>query len=317
MIECAQTHSLSPVVHVIGSLMIDRVVRVRRLPVAGETVAAVSSAMYAGGKGANQAVAAARCGGRVRMLGRTGVEGVFIVDALRAAGVDVRAICTSDAVAGAAMVMVAEGGENAIVIAAESNTRIAMGAVEDFVAAAAATEILLLQNECALLRETMELAAARGLRVWLNAAPADASLRALPLQLLAGLIVNEAEAQALTDECDPRAALEVLAARVARDAVVVVTLGAHGSIAAQGDARFEHAGFVVAAVDTVGCGDAFIGALLVAMASGMGLAAALARGNAAGALAATVHGAIPSLPECGAIDVLAASAERTVLESLA
>ena len=92
-------------------MMIDRVSRVRALPRAGETVAALASGVFAGGKGANQAAAAARCGARVRMLGRTGREGAFIVDALRDAGVATGEISTADPVAGSATVLVAESGE--------------------------------------------------------------------------------------------------------------------------------------------------------------------------------------------------------------
>ncbi len=285
--------------------MIDRVVRVAELPRAGETVAALSSATYAGGKGANQAAAAALCGGRVRMLGRTGSDGAFIVAALRDAGVDTCAINTNDEVSGAATVMVNARGENAIIIASESNTRLAMRDVEAFLAPASRGDIVLLQNECALLAETITYAASRELRVWLNAAPADASLAALPLDQLAGLVVNEIEAEVMSGESDPSRALEVLAARVAR-ASVIITLGERGAIAAQGHARVAHAGFVVAARDTVGCGDAFVGAFLAAFAAGMNLEHSLARANAAGALAAMRDGAIPSLASRAEVDSAAA-----------
>ena len=116
-------------IHVVGSMMIDRVVRVRAVPRPGETVAAASAAVHPGGKCANQAAAAARCGARVRMLGLTGADGAFIRDALRDAGVGVRAVRTDDPVSGAATVMVADDGENAIVIAPESNARIDLAAI--------------------------------------------------------------------------------------------------------------------------------------------------------------------------------------------
>ena len=170
---------MSATIHVIGSMMIDRVVRVRALPRAGETVPALSSATFAGGKGANQAAAAAKCGARVRMLGRTGRDGAFIVEALRESGVDVDAVSTADPVSGSATVLVAESGENAIVIAPESNTRLVMPDVEVFLAKAEPGEIVLFQNECSYLHEAISHAALRVFRVWLNAAPADALLDAL------------------------------------------------------------------------------------------------------------------------------------------
>ncbi len=149
-------------IHVVGSMMIDRVVRVRAVPRAGETMAASSSAVHPGGKGANQAAAAARCGARVRMLGRTGADGAFIRDALREAGVGVRAVRTDDPVSGAATVMVADDGENAIVIAPESNLRVGLADIERFLAKARQGEIVLFQNESGALFDGIAAAAARG-----------------------------------------------------------------------------------------------------------------------------------------------------------
>lgn len=295
--------------------MVDRVVRVRAIPRPGETVAARSSATFAGGKGANQAAAAAKCGACVRMLGRTGRDGAFIVEALRAAGVDVAAIRTDDPVSGAATVMVSDAGENAIVIAPESNTRIARADIDAFLASARAGDFVLLQNECSELEHAVRASSALDLRVWLNAAPADASLASLPLELLDGLVVNETESEALSGLSEPARALERLSERLPR-ATVIVTLGADGAIAACGATRLAHAGFTVDAVDTVGCGDAFVGAFLAEIAAesridrGEACARAILRGNAAGALAAMRAGAIPSLPTRGEVDAACAVAER-------
>jgi ribokinase len=294
---------VSASIHVVGSMMIDRVVRVRALPRAGETVAAVSSATFAGGKGANQAAAAAKCGARVRMLGRGGAESRFIVEALREAGVGTWSVSLGDPAAGAATVMVADGGENAIVIAPEANTRIELADIERFLRRAKQGDIVLFQNECSCLHEGIAAAALRGLRVWLNAAPADQSLRALRYEKLAGLVVNEAEAELLTGERDPARALELLAAWMP-GGTVIVTLGPAGAIAASGRVRFAHRGFAVHAVDTVGCGDAFVGGYLSAIASGRDIGAALARGNAAGALAAMQEGAMPSLPSRAEVEAV-------------
>ena len=305
--------SASSTIHVIGSMMIDRVVRVRAIPRPGETVAALSAQTFAGGKGANQAAAAAKFGARVRMLGRTGRDGAFIREALREAGVRVRDIATNDVNSGAATVMVAESGENAIVIAPESNLRITKERIDEFLATAKQGDIVLFQNECALLHEGIAMAAARALRVWLNAAPANAGLSGLRFEKLAGLIVNETEADALTGEADPRRALEALAKRMP-GGTVIVTLGADGAIAALGSARYMHRGFAVDAVDTVGCGDAFVGVFLAAIAEGRDIAQAIARGNAAGALAAMRAGALRSLPPRGEIDVVAVLPEKTKLK---
>ena len=293
--------------------MIDRVVRVRALPRAGETVAAVSTATFAGGKGANQAAAAALCGARVRMLGRGGADSRFIVQALREAGVKTWSISLEDECAGAATVMVAENGENAIVIAPEANTRISIKDIERFLEGARQGEIVLFQNECSCLHEGIAAAAARGLRVWLNAAPADARLGALKYEKLTGLVVNETEAEALTGERETGRALELLAARMP-GGTVIVTLGAGGAIAATGRARYAHRGFAVDAVDTVGCGDAFVGAYLSGVFAGLDVPRALARGNAAGALAAMREGAIPSLPLRAEVEAVESLHEGTRLK---
>jgi ribokinase len=282
-------------------MMIDRVVRVRALPRAGETVAAISSATFAGGKGANQAAAAAKCGARVRMLGRGGADSRFIVEALREAGVGTSSISLDDPNAGAATVMVAGNGENAIVIAPEANTRLTIQDIERFLGRARQGDIVLFQNECSCLHEGIAAAAVRGLRVWLNAAPADAQLASLRYEKLTGLIVNETEAEAMTGERDPARALEALAARMPA-ATVVVTLGAKGAAVASEGRSYAHRGFVVDAVDTVGAGDAFVGAFLESISAGDGVARALERGNAAGALAAMVPGAMPSLPDRAEVD---------------
>ncbi len=312
------TNSLTPssTLHVIGSMMIDRVVRVAKLPRSGETVAALSSATYAGGKGANQAAAAAKCGARVRMLGRTGADGAFIRAQLKEAGVRVGDVFIDDEVSGAACVMVAQDGHNAIVIASESNTRITAAQIEEFLASARTGEIVLFQNECAHLAHGIACAAARGLRPWLNAAPADESLLDIKLEKLAGLVVNEVEAEFLTGVRDARHALELLASRMT-NATVIITLGAQGAIAAVGSARYSHRGFVVDAVDTVGCGDAFVGAFLAAITAHCDVAQALARANAAGALTAMHHGAMRALPTIAEVNVASLLPEGTRLKQRA
>ena len=292
--------------HVIGSLMVDRVMRVGALPRPGETVTARGAQVLPGGKGANQAAAAALAGARVRMCGRTGAEGRFVVDALAARGVDVTAIRTDDPVAGSAAVTVADGGQNAIVIAPESNARLALEDVERFLEAARPGELILLQNECAHLEACVELAARAGLRTWLNAAPANASLEGLSLETLAGLVVNETEAEALSGHAEPGRALGELAPLLPHGAVVV-TLGPGGAMALERGHLLEFRGHRVNAVDTVGCGDAFVGAMLATLASGGPLDRAIMRGNAAGAIAATREGAMPSLPSASEIDALLAT----------
>jgi ribokinase len=294
---------MAPALHVVGSLMVDRVIRVAALPRPGETAVARGVQVVPGGKGANQAAAAALAGARVRMCGRTGAEGAFIVSALAERGVDVSAVRADDATAGNAVVLVEDGGQNAIVIAPESNARLSLEDVRAFLAGAEAGETILLQNACAHLEATIERAARAGLRTWLNAAPADAAIASMGIETLAGLIVNETEAEAMTGHGDPRRALGELAVRVP-NGTVVVTLGAGGAIAWSRGRLLEFRTHRVNVVDTVGCGDAFVGAMLAAIVDGAPVERAIRFGNAAGALAATRAGAMPSLPSRAEIDAL-------------
>ena len=284
--------------------MVDRVLRVKSLPASGSTITASTATVHAGGKGANQAVAAARCGARVRMLGRTGSEGEFIVRDLAAAGVDTAHITTTDAVAGFAAVMVDDHGMNSIVIAPEANGRIGDADIDVFLAGAARGELLIMQNECSGLGHAVARAHERGLKTWLNAAPMGEAVCAIDLGTLSCLLVNEHELAALSGIDEPQAAVDRLARRwPVLD--IVVTLGAAGWIARVDGAIVRGSAIAVEAIDTVGCGDAFVGALAALRSEGMPWTGALTRANAAGALAATVAGAIPSMPMREAIEALA------------
>jgi len=294
---------MSSTLHVIGSLMLDRVLRVPALPAPGETVMARSAAVHPGGKGANQAVAAARCGARVRMLGRTSSEGAFIVRELAAAGVDTACVMTSDAMSGFAAVMVADDGMNSIVIAPEANSRIGDADIDAFLAGAERGDLLLMQNECSGLGHAVTAARERGMRIWLNAAPMGDAVRLIDLGALSCLLVNEHELVALTGIGEPQSALHQLAHAWPK-LDLVVTLGAEGWIARVDGAIARGSAITVKAIDTVGCGDAFVGALAALRSEGMPWIDALARANAAGALAATVAGAIPSMPERAAVDIM-------------
>lgn len=287
--------------HVIGSLMIDRVVRVRVLPAPGETVMARSAKIHPGGKGANQAVAAARCGARVRMLGRTGAEGAFIVRELQAAGIDTGSVMSDDPMAGFAAVMVADGGMNSIVIAPEANGRISGADIDAFLGGAAHGDLVLMQNECSGLGHAVAKARELGMKIWLNAAPMGDEVRSVDLGALSCLLVNEHELAALSGIGEPEAALDQLA-KAWPMLDIVVTLGAAGWIARVGGALVRGRASPVSAIDTVGCGDAFVGVLAALRSEGMPWIEALARANAAGALAATIAGAIPSMPSRDAIE---------------
>ncbi len=302
-------------VAVVGSLNCDLVMRVAHLPRAGETVSASSFATFPGGKGSNQAIAAARAGASVAMVGRVGCDAFreTLFTALDAVGVDRRCVeVDPDAATGVAQILVDDRGQNSIVVASEANGRFSASDVARASRVIEAADVVLLSLEIPLeaVDHAARLARSLGRLVVLNPAPAPASPKALDdlLEVIDFLLPNETEMRALTDIDIGGAESALLAARVlrARGARgVVVTMGARGAFAidALGNGT-EAAPFAVDVVDTTAAGDAFAGAFVAALARGDVMADALRFASAAGALACTAAGAVPSLPERTAIDEL-------------
>jgi ribokinase len=293
-----------------GSLCIDTVLSVPHLVVPGETLRADGIERLPGGKGLNQSLAAARAGAEVIHVGRVGEDGRDLVDLLAAAGVDVSGVeVLSDTPTGHAMVQVAADGENAIVIVPGANRGMPEALLDAVVDRLGPGDWLLLQNETDWVPEAIARAGATEARVALNLAPADTAARHWPLEHVDLFVLNETEAEALTGERVAHAQLASLAARVPR-AAVALTLGAGGAILAAGPgadgpaAPLHLAAHAVDVVDTTGAGDAFTGCLLAALAGGRSQEEALARANAAGALACTRVGAAVSMPTSAAIEVL-------------
>lgn len=288
---------------VFGSLNMDLIVPVAALPRPGETVLAPRYDRAPGGKGANQAVAAARAGARVAMAGCVGrdEDGDRLLEALAAAGVDTAPIAAVPAPTGLAVVAVAEGGENLIVAASGANLAARRAMVPDALLADCST--LLLQMELPP-DETFALARrarAAGRRVVLNCAPAGA----IAPEALDVLVMNEGEARAVAAAMGlGEEAAEGIALGLARRhrLTAVVTLGAEGALAASPQERWRIGALPVAAVDSTGAGDAFTGTLAAAIDNGMAFAAALRCASVAGALACLVPGAMPALPAAAAID---------------
>jgi ribokinase len=288
---------------VTGSLNMDLVVRSPRIPRPGETIIGSAYQQIPGGKGANQAVAAARLGAQVSMVGRLGCDafGNQLLEGLAAAGIDSTFVLQDgEAPTGVALIVVDEAGQNSIVVAAGANMRLSPADVDRAESAIAGSNVLLLQLESPLdtVIRAAELAQHHDVTVILNPAPAHP----LPDRLLAMvdvLIPNESETAILTGtsvESLDQASAAALALLQLGIGAVVLTLGDKGAILAQEDRVEVMPAFQVRAVDTTAAGDAFAAGLAVALAEGMDLVDAVVWGNAAGALAATVHGAQPSLP---------------------
>lgn len=292
---------------VVGSLNLDLVARVARMPRPGETVLAVGYAEHAGGKGANQAVAAARAGARVAMAGRVGRDdaGARLVAGLADEGIDVAEVRRADAPTGRALIEVDATGQNRIVVVAGANH--AWGAADLPGTLLAESGLVVLQREIldAVVAEAVRRAHAAGARVVLNLAPAggveDEVLSAIDV-----LVVNESEAAELAGSTaaevarDPLGAARSLAVRVRGE--VVVTLGADGAVHGGRSGEGHVAGFPVEAIDTTGAGDAFVGALAARLDDGGGIADAVRFACAAGAEATLREGAQTSLPTYAAVE---------------
>ena len=296
---------------VVGSSNTDMIVRVPRIPRPGETILGGEFTMAGGGKGANQAVAAARAGGRVTFVARIGddVFGERALAGFAADGIDTRFVLrTSGAASGIALIDVDDRGENSISVASGANALLSAADVESAADAFAAADIVLVQLESPI--ETVEAAVRkageRGIPVILNPAPARPLDEGL-LSRVSVLTPNENEAELLSgiavrDEGGVRSAAARLRAR--GPATVVITMGERGAYASSTEFEALVPAFKVEPVDTTAAGDVFNGALAVALAEKRTLKEALRFAQAAAAISVTRPGAQPSAPTRAEIEKL-------------
>ncbi|WP_131196133.1 ribokinase [Lichenihabitans psoromatis] len=290
---------------VFGSINLDLVTHVERIPGPGETVIGPSYTHVPGGKGANQALAAKRAGATVRMVGATGLDDFadIALSLLLSDGVDLTGVVRTAQPTGAAFISVDSSGQNAITVAAGANATARAAQVEGLPIEPG--DSLLLQRE--VPDQEGEIAArsakARGARVILNLAPAGAVSTSY-LAELDILVMNEHETAVLSAALDlgdePAALARHLHERHGVD--MVLTLGADGAAGWQGGVEHRVASLPIVPVDTTGAGDTFLGAFAAALDAGLDFKAALGRGAAAGSLACTKQGAQPSIPTKDDID---------------
>lgn len=275
---------------VAGSINMDVVTRVRRFPRPGETVLADGAALTPGGKGANQAVAARRCGAEVALVGRVGADafGDSLLRFLRAEGVDVTSVSVSDsAPSGAAVITVDAHGENSIVVAGGANNELSAEELSGLHLAPG--DVVLSQNEISAhtAAELFRRAAGVGALSVFNAAPALADRQEL-VALADIVVVNETERDALPPRPEGR--------------ILVVTLGSAGVCATTPHGEIRLPGRVVEPKDTTGAGDCFVGALAACLAAGQSLEFGLGFANAAASLAVQERGAAESMPTLDAVE---------------
>jgi ribokinase len=288
---------------VLGSINMDLVLRVPALPRPGETVLGDRLLRFPGGKGANQATAAARLGAEVRMLGRVGSDdfGDELLRGLEGDRVDVSGVSRETLEpSGAALILVEESGQNVVAVAPGGNSRVGEDDVLRLVAGLAPGDVVVLQLEVPqdAVRAAAEGCRKAGATVVLNAAPIGPSVTRSSLPEVDILVVNEGEAAALSglavagvESAEAAAAVLSSSARA-----VVVTLGAAGAILWEGRGARRFAAHKVRVVDATAAGDAFVGAIAYALAAGATLAEAVELGGAAGAIAVSRMGARSSLP---------------------
>lgn len=296
---------------VVGSLNSDLVVGVERMPEPGETVLGTSLERHPGGKGLNQAVAAARLGATVAMVGAVGSDeaGAWLRDVAATEGIDTAHITTLDGPSGTAFIEVDDRGQNRIVVIPGANDALDAEHVTHAIRELAprhGAAVVLMQGEIPLpaIEAALRVGSEVGATTILNPAP----VRDYPMLGRADIVVpNEHEAAQITGletatTVDATEAARTLVDRGARTAII--TRGARGSLWSTGSAGGTVGAFRVVAIDTVAAGDAFCGGLAAAIAQGASLTDAMRRASAAGALAASRTGAVPSLPTLEELEAL-------------
>ncbi len=290
---------------VFGSINADLVFRVDALPRSGETVLSQSYHVFPGGKGANTAVAAARAGGTVEMIGRVGRDR-FAEEALqgiRDAGIGLGGVALSQRPTGCAAIWVDRDGENAIAVASGANLDVAASQVPESLLGEQTVLALQMEVPAAENWSVMTRAKRAGARVLMNLAPAQ-PIPADALDKVDILVVNRAEAAELADSLglDDTQPLEVSAALARRyNTTNVITLGRDGAVAHARDHGWRIPALPVDVVDATGAGDAFCGGLAAALDRGLDLEPALRYATVGAGIACTVAGAQPGMPGLEAV----------------
>ena len=287
---------------VFGSVNADLFLNVARLPARGETVLCPTYIFRPGGKGANQAVAAAAAGGAVKMIGRVGRDPYAqpVLDALHEAGVDASLVEQSEGVTGTAAVMVEAGGENQIVVASGANMQVTADQIPDALLTKGTTLVLQMEVPVEEIEAAIWRARQSGCRIILNLAPAlsidEAAIRACDV-----LVLNQGEANSLTGvERVPEEQAASFTERYALDCII--TLGNQGAVLATSGMLFRIGALDIKPVDTVGAGDAFVGVLATCLDGGAAISYALRQASVAAGLACLQEGAQSGLPTMAEIE---------------
>ena len=278
-----------------GSLNLDHIYNVQAFVRPGETCKALSVEQHCGGKGFNQAVAAAKAGLPVSLAGCIGADGGVFVEKCAEVGIDTTDLCRLDLPTGNAVIQVNERGENCILLYGGANQAVTRRQIDRVLSGCQADDVLLLQNEISELPYLVDRAAELGLRIAMNPSPMNETITQEMLEKAAWLFVNEVEAEQLCGCTEAEDCLERLS-RMCPNGGVVLTLGGAGSCYRGPEGIFRQTAFAVQTVDTTAAGDTFTGYFMEAILRTGDPGQALRLASKAAALAVTRKGAFESIP---------------------
>ena len=279
-----------------GSLNIDMIFSVPHFVQAGETLSSSSLKKSAGGKGANQAAALAKAGCETYMAGKVGEDGRFLVDVLKSYSVDCSNVIITDNPSGQAIIQLSSDSQNAIILLAGENKNIKEAEVDNVLSFFGKGDWIVLQNEINLVDKIMEKAKERGLKICFNPAPFDESIRALPLDLVDILIVNEIEGAALASSSgDFTETIKKLSSKYPEQEIIM-TVGSKGSYYCGKEGFIYQPIIDCPVVDTTAAGDTFIGYYLASYISGYSVKESLLYATKASGIAVSRSGAMQSVP---------------------
>lgn len=278
-----------------GSCNIDYVYNVSEFVKAGETLSALSTSEHPGGKGLNQAVAAARAGGNVFFAGNIGEDGLFLKELLENSGVDTKYLKINKARTGNAIIQIDKDGENCIIVSAGANALLNEAYIKSVTADFVRGDICMLQNETPCTDFIIKQAKACGMTVIWNPSPINEKITDSAIGMCDYIIANKTEGKALTGKEEPSDILKALLKKYPHTKAVL-TLGKIGSIYSDGTNTVKQPSFKASPVDTTGAGDTFTGYFAAMISKGKTAAEALKTASAAAAIATEKQGAASSIP---------------------
>ena len=278
-----------------GSCNIDYVYKVENFVRAGETISALSTAEHPGGKGLNQAVAAAKAGGNVFFAGNIGEDGLFLKELLENSGANTKYLKINKTRTGNAIIQIDKSGENCIIVSAGANALLDEAYIKSVTADFARGDICVLQNETPCTDFIIKQAKVCGMTVIWNPSPMNEKITDNAIGMCDYIIINKTEGRALTGKEEPEDILKALLKKYSHTKTVL-TLGKNGSIYSDGENTVKQPSFKAEPVDTTGAGDTFTGYFAAMISKGKTATEALKIASAAAAIATEKQGAASSIP---------------------